>query len=221
MPDLAWDKNARRFVVPPNATAWRVSKKNANGRGKPEQRFTHAGPLHLELHASFEALAIAVNHEPGWYILHLVDENGLIIPNVPAAHVQVVPKQEPGGHKSAQDELLGPTMAAAVHRLASTVEHFATCSVQREEALTQALVAMTEKAFTGMQGIQEGTAQLMRSAQAGYDIASGASLPKVPELPAPPPMQEKEKTFMDFLCSESGKTAFQMASSMFKAAVDK
>lgn len=201
---LAWDKSGQRFRVPDTAREWRVHRK-ADGRGRPSPIFTASGPLHIDIDASFETLAEAVKHKPGWYVLYGINEHGVVLADCPPAHVQVVTEvfrpQEPSGNES-------PT----VSRLCTVIEQFMLCSAQRDEAICGALGSLT----SAVSDIQRSTAELIRASANGMDVVSGAGLPKMPppppapQLPPPPP----SKTLMDFLTSPAGNTIAEAVSSV-------
>lgn len=191
---LAWDKNGQRFRTPDSARAWRVHRK-ADGRGRPSPVFTESGPLHIDIDASFDALAEALGHKSGWYLLYAVDEHGVILDDCPPAQVQVVAhafrSQEPGGNES-------PT----VSRLCSVIEQFMHCAVQRDEAICTALGALTSA-----------TAELVRASANGLERAPVVTMPPpppAPELPPSPP----SKTFMDFVTSPTGNTIAEAVSTI-------
>lgn len=193
---LAWDRNARRFPVHKSARYWRVTRKTA-GRGRPSIVSTSHGPLHIEIDATFETLSEAVNNQPGWYVLYAVDENSVMIPNCPQACVEVIAEaRRRDSHQSQGD---------AVDRLCTTVQQLVMYSAQRDEAICSALGQMT----AAVSEIQRSTAELLRAASSGMDIAVGVAQPKaltapMPQLPPPPP---PPKSFMDFLTSPAGNTA--------------
>lgn len=213
---LAWDKNARRFRVPRVAVGWRVLRKQDGGKGRPEPVFGLHGPVHIEIDAGFDALRAAVNDEPGWYVLHAVDQDGVLLADVPAAHVYVsADARNTNGSNDVQ--------TAAIMQLASTVERVVSRASEREQALVDALVQMTSRTYAGIQQIQESTSGLIRAAQAGYDIASGVSLPRIPppaELPAPPPpaAQPSQRNLLDLLCSPTGNTLLQAVTTALRNA---
>jgi hypothetical protein len=78
---LAWDKDGKRFRVPPEATGRQVQTKPDKQGGQPTQVFTPEGRLHLAINASYDALAEAVQYKPGWYVLSLVDKTTRILPS--------------------------------------------------------------------------------------------------------------------------------------------
>ncbi len=199
-PPLAWDKNGRRFAVPKAVWGWRVQRKLA-GRGRPPGVFTANGPLHVERTATFEALAEAVGYQFGWYLLSGVDENSMLVRGCPTAHVQIV-----GPRQSQPSNNTGPSDSTIDH-LCRTVQQLAMYSVQRDEAVCAALGQMT----VALGDIQNSTANILRAAAGGMDIAAGVSLqklpppPEVPQLPPPPP----QKNVLDFLVSPAGNTALK------------
>ena len=195
-PPLAWDKNGKRFRVPAASTGWRVHYKPEAKGARPMPVFTPAGPLHLEIDATFEMLSQVVNHRAGWYVLLVVGENCVLIPNTPSAYVQVVGK--PGQDSERTDA------SNTVDRLCVTLQQLAFYSVKRDEVICSALAQCSG----ALSEIQRSTAEILRAATSSLDIAAGATLPKLPppppapQLPPPPP----PKSVIDFLSSPAGNT---------------
>lgn len=80
-------------------------------------------------------LSQAVRHQLGWYVLHALDENMEAIPDCPSAHVEVVPELTPAHHCNGQ--------CGAMERLCTIVQQLVLYSLQRDEAMCQALGQMT------------------------------------------------------------------------------
>jgi hypothetical protein len=195
-PPLAWDKNGKRFRVPAESKGWRVHNKPEAKGARAMPVFTPAGPLHLDIDATFDALAQAVNDRAGWYVLHVVGENYVLLPDTPSAYVQVVGRP---GQESEKSEV-----STTVDRLCVTLQQLAFYSVKRDEAICNALAQCSG----ALSEIQKSTAEILRAATSSLDIAAGAALPKLPppppapQLPPPPP----QKSVIDFLTSPAGNT---------------
>ena len=217
-PPLAWNQDGSRFVVPSTVAMWRVCRKPLRGRRlKPFN--TIDGPLRLTLDADFRDLAESVNHVPGWYVLQPVDQFGSVIEDVPMACVEVVVSPQ-DGESSELSEPDDP-MALVVRRLAETLQQSVVSSNQREQAMINAIGEITSSVYAGLAQVQHSTAALISSVQAGFDVASGVSLQKLPPPPELPPSPEtpQEKSFLEFLCSPAGNTAISALGGVLKAAV--
>ena len=216
-PPLAWDSYQRRYVVAKSARWWRVLRKGLKGR-RPIPMNTSAGPLHLRIEADFHELSEAVDHVPGWYVLHAVDSCFEPIADIPAAHVEVVPENRP--HEMAIDDVPADAATIAVQQLTDALQKSLMAGVQREQAMLAAFTEMASNVYQGFAHMQQSTAALVSAVQGGYDIASGVSLQKLPPPPDPPsPQPPQEKSFLEFLCSPAGNTAISALGGVLKAAV--
>ena len=200
---LAWDAYQRRFTVPEKAIWWRVFRKAPRGRhAKPVN--TATGPLHVPIDADFQAVADAVGHMPGWYVLRATDSNFALIVKVPAAHVEVV--SDLRDHDRPLDPEPVDSTTLAIQRLAATIEQSLLASAQREQAMLAAFTEMAANVYAGFAQLQQSTTEMLTAVQSGYDMASGASMerrPLTPEVPGAMP----QKGILDFLCSPAGNTA--------------
>ena len=217
-PPLAWAANGSRFVVPPHASMWRVCPKPRRGqRVKPFN--TPRGPLHLPLDADFSDLAEGVGHQPGWYILQVVDQDGVRVENIPSACVEVVLEVE--RYESPDGPEASDPVTCTIQRLTETLQQSLTASTHREQAMLTALTEMTSNVYDGLAKVQESTAAMLTAMQSGFDIASGVSLQKLPPMPElpPPPDAPPQKSFLEFLCSPAGNTTVSALSGVVKAAI--
>ncbi len=216
-PDLAWDKQQRRFYPGPEAVGWRVYHQAQRGRGqRKRQIFTPNGPLHLEIDADFETLAAAVPG-PGWYVLLAVDKNHMVIPGVPPAVVEVVAPIAPHPAREQTPSQTEGTLLALIQQLTTALTTQQEQAATERRELTQAVTQLAKEVFSGTRLLQAGTADLLTAATKGMDVASGVVLPRLPEPPALPAAAAPPKGFVDFLVSPAGKVAVEA----FKGALEK
>lgn len=215
-PELAWDCHQRRFVITKVATWWRVCRKPPRG-GRAKPMNGPRGPLHIPIDADFEALSLAVNHVPGWYVLNATDRQYALLPDIPTAHVEVVPEAQAGELVLNVDPPDGTSVA--LQRVTDALKQSLMASAQREQAMLAAFTEMATNVYSGFAEVQQSTAAMITAVQGGFDIASGVSLQKVPPLPEQPEAPP-QKSFLEFLCSPAGNTAISALGGVLKAAVD-
>ena len=210
-PPLAWDRKARRFKTR-GAAHWRVLRKQG-GRGRPELVPTDHGPLHIEIDSTYEDLAALAG--PGSYVLQAVDGDGLLLPDVPTAHIEVIPTSEQREGNLANGAI--QMLLMQNERLLGSVERLVSHNVEREKTMVDAMVALAGRTYEGIHAVQGSSAELIRAAQRGYDIAAGVSLPRTPPPPQLPPATEQPpRSLVDFLCSPAGASLLNTVSAMVR-----
>src|SRR5262245_36194668 len=88
---LAWSQNGDPIELPQTATSWRVRRLNGTPKGgAPEVVYGSDGlPLVVEIDATPDSFAEAVERRPGKYRLDALDDSRRPIAGVPPAYVVV------------------------------------------------------------------------------------------------------------------------------------